>query len=59
MAMAFGVWRHDAAERAEARIQALRMELERVERLQASPRPVRSSSGGYQTASYRQDRGHF
>ena len=59
MAMAFGVWRHDAAERAEARIQALRMELERVERLQASPRPVRGSSEGYQTVSYHQDRGHF
>ncbi len=60
LAVAFGLWRHDAAATAEARVQDLRVQLERAERLRADPRPmpVRASSD-YQTASYVRGRGHL
>lgn len=59
LAVAFGLWRHDAAATAEARVQTLRMELERVERLQASPRPMPVRSSSFQTAAYSRGRGHL
>lgn len=59
LAVAFGLWRHDAASSAEARVQALRVELERAERLQASPQPMPTRSSQFQTAAYTRGRGHL
>jgi predicted anti-sigma-YlaC factor YlaD len=59
LALAFGLWRHDAASTAEARVQDLRMKLERAERLRASPSSLPSASGSYQTAAYVPGRGHL
>ena len=59
LAVAFGLWRHDAASTAEARVQDLRMKLERAERLRASPTSLPSASGSYQTAAWVPGRGHL
>ena len=59
LAVAFGLWRHDAAATAEARVQDLRMKLERAERLRASPTSLPSASGRYKTAAYVPGRGHL
>jgi hypothetical protein len=59
LAVAFGLWRHDAAATAEANVQTLRVKLERAERLQASPRPLPARTSGFQTAAYTRGRGHL
>jgi anti-sigma factor RsiW len=59
LAVAFGLWRHDAAATAEANVQTLRVKLERAERLHASPRPLPARTSGFQTAAYTRGRGHL
>ena len=59
LALAFGLWRHDAAETAEARVQSLRIKLERAERLRASPSAMPSAVGNYKTTAYVPGRGHL
>ncbi|MBO86880.1 MAG: hypothetical protein CL927_16145 [Deltaproteobacteria bacterium] len=59
LALAFGLWRHDAASTAEARVQALRIKLERAERLRASPSAMPSAIGNYKAAAYAPGRGHL
>lgn len=59
LAVAFGLWRHDAAATAEARVQDLRLKLERAERLRATPRQMPAAIGNYKTAAYVPGRGHL
>ena len=59
LAVAFGLWRHDAAATAEARVQDLRLKLERAERLRGTPRQMPSAIGNYKTAAYVPGRGHL
>jgi|GEM_PF-1414860 len=59
LAVAFGLWRHEAAASAEARVQALSVELERAERLKASPKPLPQRSSSFTTAAYTRGRGHL
>jgi len=58
-ALAWGWWSHEVAADALVREQAMRMELERAERLRAMPVPLPQDTQQYRTVAHSRGRGHL